>query len=878
MTSDKAAFLRCEYRENPIGIDAPSPRLSWQMESTRQGAMQSAYQIEVSTEETFGALCWDSGRVQSFETLGIPYGGAALSARTPYFWRVRLWNEENECSGWSQARFETGFLGSPWMSRWIGARDEEESCHYYRREFSVRGGLRAARLYITACGLYEAHINGRKVGRDHLTPGWTSYGDHLQYQSYDVTGLLHEGENALGAILGDGWYKGPYTWDKKRGLYGHKRALRCQVHLWYHDGREEIVSSDERWRYRRGPILSSQLYDGEIYDARLELPGWDKPGLSGAGWSPVRVLSPQVGELVSTLCAPVRAQRELRVQKILRTPNGDRVLDLGQNMVGWPRIRVRGRKGELVFLRLVETLGPDGNAYPYNLRSAKQELQYILKGEGVEIFEPHFTFSGFRYIQVVAWPGEPNEDSVLGVAAHSGMEQTIELRSGNPLIERLYKNILWGQRGNFVEVPLDCPQRDERFGWTGDAQIFARTASFNFDCFLFYEKWLRGVRADQFSNGAVPFVVPNILPRDWDLASAGPESTSAAWGDCVTICPWVLYTAYGDRRILEENYGAMKRYVGYMRAESPNGLWEGGSQLGDWVALDAKPGDYIGATDPLYTATAFYAVSTRIVAKVARLLGRQADAQEYEALYGAVRAAFRARFVRDGEVSEETQTAQVLALVFGLVEDGERPAAVRKLAELIERKGGHLDTGFVGAPYICFALSENGRADLAYELLFKEDFPSWLYQVRKGATTVWEHWDGIMEDGSFWSDEMNSFNHYSYGSIGEWIYRVAAGIDCDAEEAGGYRDIRLHPVPDRRLSELCCRYRTPRGTLESGWRMEGDKVEYQFTIPPNTTAILTLRAGEGARVSAPQNARSLGSSGGEARYLLAPGRYRFTVK
>lgn len=885
--------LSCEYRRNPLGLDTPCPRLSWQMASPRRGAAQSAYRIQVSEKADFDSPCWDTGRVDSADTLHIPYGGSPLKSFTRYYWRVKLWDEQGAEWAWSEsAWFETAVMGSDgWKAPWVSPKTDAQACHYIRREIRCTRPVKRARIYASACGVYDLMINGEKQESAVLSPGWSSYFDHIYYQSYDVTGCFQSGGAVVGAILGDGWYRGRYGLDLTCNNYGDRRALTLWLELWYEDGGRETVVADESWKCSTGPVLSSEIYDGEVYDARQELCGWGREGYDDSGWESMEaILPPRLGALAAQPHEPIRPVEEIAPVGILHTPDGSTLLDMGQNMAGWMRIRVKGKAGDKVHLKFGEVLDRYGNLYFGNLRDAKQEEIYICKGKGEEVFEPHFTFSGFRYAKVLAFPGEPALENFMGVVLHSDMRPTGSFSCSDPLIDRLQKNILWSERSNFMDVPLDCPQRDERLGWTGDAQIFCRTANFNYNAAPFYEKWLRDVRADQYPNGAVPFTVPSLFfdGRQWDMQEGHPvDTTSAAWADCITFVPWTLYEVFGDTRVLADNYEAMKRHVEHIRRSGDEELfWGGDLQLGDWVALDAEPGSYYGATNTLYVATCYYARSASILSKAAALLKKEEDAREYgELAERVIEALHRRYFSPEGEVTVDTQTAQILALHFGIARGEERRTAVEKLARLVERRGGHLDTGFVGTPYLCYALSENGRADLAYELLFQTDFPSWLYQVKMGATTVWEHWDGILEDGSFWSEDMNSFNHYSYGAVGEWLYRVAAGIDSDTEKGAGFGRILLRPAVTERLSFVNCVYNTMRGPVKCCWRREGGALSLEASVPANTTAELTLPAPQGARITesgkeAEQAAgvRVLRRERDAAVLELLSGEYRFTVE
>nr|MBO2494256.1 alpha-L-rhamnosidase [Clostridia bacterium] len=836
----RVSNLRCEYKENPIGIDVRHPRISWVIESDDRNVMQAAYQIQVSTDSDFKDLVWDTGKVESDESIHVEYKGQPLKSRTRYYYRVRVWDRASRISDWSEIAFwEMGLLKSDeWVARWITPRfegnlSETQACPMMRRVFEVYGKVRSARIYATSLGLYELHLNGKRVGDFFFTPGWTSYNKRLQYQTYDVTEMLKEGQNAIGVILGNGWYKGDLTWEGRRNIYGDRLAALIQMHIIYEDGREQVIVSDRSWKASTGPILMSEIYHGEIYDARLEKPGWDEANYDDSDWYDVEELDKPKDIIVAQEGPPVRIVQQIKPVAILTTPAGETVLDMGQNMVGWVRFAVEGPAGSKVVLQHAEVLDKDGNFYTANLRSAKQTIEYILKGDGREVFEPHFTFQGFRYVKLVEYPGQPSLDDFVGMVVHSDMELTGSFECSNPLVNKLQQNILWSQKGNFVDVPTDCPQRDERLGWTGDAQVFIRTACFNMNVASFFTKWLKDLKADQLSDGGVPFVIPNVLGED--------RHSSAAWGDAAVICPWTIYLCYGDKKILEEQYDSMKAWVEYIRRQGDNEyLWNTGFHFGDWLGLDAKEGSYVGATAIDFIATAFYAYSTKLLVKAAKVLGKSEDVEEYSKLYENIVDAFRKEFVTPtGRLAVPTQTAHVLALMFDLVEEKDRKRTVDTLVDYIKKNEYHLTTGFVGTPYLCHALSQNGYSDVAYKLLFQTDYPSWLYQVTKGATTIWEHWDGIKPDGSFWSPDMNSFNHYAYGSIGDWLYRVVAGIDTD-EERSGYKHIYIKPTLGGGLTYVKAELKSMYGKIKSEWRIQDDQIEISICVPHNTTATVVL--------------------------------------
>jgi len=831
--------VTCEYQENPIGIDIRTPRISWKIEAGERNIMQSAYQIVVATNGNFTNLVWDSGKVLSDQSIHVEYAGATVKPWTRYYYKVQVWDSKGRWA-WSPVQYwETGFIGEKWIAEWIASEEEHletRACPLLRTVFEVREKVKIARIYATALGLYELELNGVRVGDALLTPGWTAYNKRLQYQTYDVTPLLCTGKNAVGASLGNGWYKGYLGFEGKNHIYGDTLALLCQIHITYEDGNTEIIMTNGNWQTAEGPVLMSELYHGETYDARLEKKGWSRADYDAVNWEKVRVLEHSKEILIAQEGVPVKAIEEIKPVEIIHTPKGETVLDFGQNMVGWVKFTVKAEAGKKVTLRHAEVLDKDGNFYTDNLRVAKQTISYTTKGEGREEYQPHFTFQGFRYVQVIDYPGEVKLENFTGIVIHSAMKKTGTFSCSDELVNQLQSNIVWGQKGNFLEVPTDCPQRDERLGWTGDAMAFARTACFNMDTALFFKKWLGDLQVEQMENGGVPVVIPNVLNAPFNT------TVSCAWSDVAVIAPWTLYLCYGDIQILKDQYESMKAYIEYIRGQAENGvLWNSGFHFGDWLALDAPNGGFKGATPNDLVATAFYAYSTDILAKTAAVIGNHEEAQEYRKLHADIVQAYRQEFFTpNGRLAAPTQTAHILSLMFDLVEEKNRKRTIDTLVDYLDKNSWHLKTGFLGTPYLCHVLSRNGRADVGYKLLLATDYPSWLYQVTKGATTIWEHWDGIKEDSSFKSPEMNSFNHYAYGAIGDWMYREAAGLDMD-ENNPGYKHSVIKPSLCKTLNWAEAQLDSPYGMIKSKWQIgENGKVTINITIPPNTTALVTL--------------------------------------
>lgn len=864
-STPKAGRLRCEYRVDPLGIDETAPRLSWALESEGRGQIQSAYRILVAaSEEDLEAeenLLWDSGRVESSRSVSIEYEGDKLRSGTHCVWKVRVWDGSRDPSHYSEpAVFEMGLLDrSDWEGDWISLGEgppqdfEPPSGNeyndvgpalapspYLRKEFRLEKPVRRARLYATARGVYEPYVNGERVGREVFAPGWTDYRRRVQYQTYDVTALLAEGQNVLGAILGDGWYAGFVGFDPKhRGAhYGSRAYLLAQLKVEYEDGTTQTVVSDGSWKSSTGPILYSDLLVGEFYDARQEMAGWSESAFDGLNWYPVGVEELESTPLVAQSDDSVRVTEEVMAKAVTEPKSGVHVFDMGQNMVGWVRLKVEGAAGNEVTLRHAETLSPDGTIYTTNLRFARATDRYVLRGGGEEVYEPRFTFHGFRYVEVTGYPGEPSLEAITGCVVHSATPPTGSFECSSPMVNKLQSNIVWGQRGNFLSVPTDCPQRDERLGWMGDAQIFVRTASFNMDVCNFFKKWMVDVEDAQAPDGAFP----DVAPLFGDRSEAFLRKGSPAWGDAGVIVPWTIYKTYDDTRIIERHYDAMNRWMGYLREANPDLLRRNkmGNNYGDWLAPRENH------TPKHLLATAYWAYDAKIMAELAAATGRYEDARQYRELNNRIKAAFTQAFVSpDGRIEGDTQTCYVLALHMDLLSEELRPAAADHLVKAIEREGWHLSTGFVGVGYLCPVLTEAGYTDVAYRLLNNETYPSWGYTIKNGATTIWERWDGWTEESGFQSPNMNSFNHYSLGSVGEWLYRCVAGIDLGEP---GYGRILIHPHPGGELAWARAEYDSVHGKIVSGWKIEDSEFKLEVTIPANTAATVHIPSLESSTV------------------------------
>ncbi|NLP83339.1 family 78 glycoside hydrolase catalytic domain [Microbacterium sp. CFH 90308] len=835
---------RIEYHREPLGIGERMPRLSWRVGSAPSGWRQAAYRVDIERD----------GRSVSYEIDGgeqvlVDWPAEPLGSREIATVRIAVRGVDG---AWSDASapttLETGLLEpSDWVARPVGAtrnehpNSDQRRPSIVRREFEVREGLVRARLYATAHGLYEAELNGERVGDDTLSPGWTVYGARLRYYTYDVTEQLRPGANALGAWLGDGWYRGRLGWRGGfRNVYGTDQSFLGQLELTYADGTREVVATDHSWRTAPSPILHSGLYDGEDYDAREEQAGWSSPGFDDAAWEMAQERHRDPATLVAPTAPPVRCTEELQPVEVLTGPSGSRILDFGQNLVGRVRIRVSGPAGATVTLRTAEVM-QDGEIYTRPLRDARSTDNYTLAGREVEEWEPRFTFHGFRYVEVPGWPGDLDADVAAGALVarvyHTDLERTGWFESSDPALNRLHQNVLWGMRGNFVDIPTDCPQRDERIGWTGDIQVFGPTASTLYDVSGMLSGWLQDVAIEQLPDGTVPWYVP-VIPADrmWT-----PLRPGAAWGDVATLLPWTLYERFGDVGVLRAQFDSARRWVDLIeRIAGPSRLWNTGFQLGDWLDPAAPPNDPADArTDRYLVATAYFAKSARTVARMAEVLGLSSEASRYDALANEVVAAFTAEYVNDdGTMTSDAQTAYALALQFDLLTDPKmRDAAASRLAQLVRDAGNRIATGFVGTPLVSDALSGAGHIDTAYDLLLERECPSWLYQVEQGATTVWERWDSLLPDGTVNPGQMTSFNHYALGAVADWMHRVIAGL---APAEPGYRRIRFAPRPGGGLTSASARQLTPYGEAAIAWRIEGGSLEVEVTVPVGAEAVLDL--------------------------------------
>ena len=908
----KLRNLRTNHFTTPLGMNLEKPVFSWVAEET-QDKRQEAAQITVAVQ---GETVFDSGKRSDISSLGF-LADMPLKPRTRYDWTVTVWGDGGDCAT-ASSWFETAKEDEPWQAKWIAADFSDPETHpLLAKTFSVDGPVVSARAYALGLGLYELSVNGKKAGEEYLLPGYTCYDNKLEYQTFDLTDLLVPGENTLGMALGEGWYKGDLIFDRYHNLYGDTMQAICEVHITLSDGSEQVVGTDETWVSYSSPVLFSGIYDGEHLDMTQAISGWDQPGCTAPAHGVV--LQDEKTPLIARVGPKILKKQELPVVEVIHTPIGETVLDFGQNMTGWVEFTVSEPAGTTITLSYGEVLQNDC-FYRENLRTAKAEFLYVSDGQ-LRHVRPHFTFYGFRYVKVEGIHGVHPEDFT---ACHirSDIDPIGSIETDHPLVNRLFQNALWGQFDNFLDIPTDCPQRDERLGWTGDAAVISGTACKNIYMPAFFHHFIQNVAFEQdLLDGAVPVFVPVPKPADfipikrlgfsqedtfallgalrapdadvpgiyanyaakypklaeliektpaeerstlYDRISssagnlwlnANPQGT-AIWSDVATLMPWAVFENYGDLHQLRSEYPVMKRWVEFIRArdqeDGGQGLWLSGMQLGDWLSLDTEdPQAPMGATDTGYIASVFYWVSTHLTGKSAEFLGYAEDAADYAALADKIRAAIIGKFFHwDGTFTiEGTQTACVLALMFSIYPEGGKQTVCDQLKARIAAKNMHLDTGFCGSPFLCRALSENGMNDIAYTLLLNEDFPSWLYEVKLGATTIWERWNSLLPDGSISGTGMNSLNHYAYGSIVDWMYRHLCGLH-PSEEKPGYKKVRIQPMPDPRIRWANMEMDSASGIYRVSWRYEGNDLHYEISVPFDCEAQLILPDGRQETLSA----------------------------
>ena len=840
--------------KEPIGVETPL-FASWNLVSDEKNCVQKSYRICISKRENGAETCFEAFAL-SDNTIEIPISFDKIESFAKYYIKIAI----ETCTGTAASAvssFITGKLSDyEWKGVFISGDDEDESAqrakheksrerdnnksdinyensaaHYLKQEFSTaEKSIKSAYIAASALGLYELYVNREKAGDAVLTPGWTSYDKRVQYQLYDVSAHIKQGKNELLLHVGTGWYKGELAFYADRNVYGKRTAGFAELIIEYEDGERLIVATDKTWQTAKSPLVFTEIYHGEIFDARKE---------DELKWQAAEEVRFNTKKLVSQAGCRVKTHEQFSAVEILKTPKGETVVDFAQNMTGWVTISLDGvpRGTELSF-RCFETLDKDGNAYTGNLRRAQQRITYIAKGSAKEQYRPHFSPQEFRYILLEKWYGEAQKEQFSAVALYSDMEKTLSFECSSPLLNQLQHNIEWGMKSNFLDIPLDCPQRNERLGWTGDAQIFSGTASFLFDTKVFYEKWLKDLSLDQYANGEVPHVVPDCITKIGGC-NDNKSSGSAAWADAAVINTWNVYLYYGSKEVIKNQFASMKSFVDWMYKCTLFDNWCN-RQYGDWVALDAAEGSFKGATPDEVVCYAYEYYSTTLFAKMCGIIGRNAESEKYFEIAEHVKRVFIKKFFQSsGRLKIRTQTAHILALHFHLVPEMWKKRVIADFEELLKERNYHLSTGFVGTPYLLFALSENGRTDSAYKVLLKEDYPSWLYQVKRGATTIWEHWDGIREDGTMWSEEMNSFNHYAYGSVGEWFYKAIAGLESNEKESG-FKHFYVRPKISSALSFAKLSYKSVHGEIRISWQKEAEDIRLGVCVPSNTRATIQL--------------------------------------
>ena len=877
--------LKCEYRRTPLGIDEVAPRFSWNYESDERGQEQTAYRIVVKDEEE--NVVWDTKKVKSDEMNNIVYSGDPLQSFTRYTWYVQAWDVNGEEVPRVNSWFETAMLGGEFVAHWISLSndfnpvDEQHSYDkigrpspYMRRSFQVDKKVKTARLYATALGIYEPYINGERVGNQYLTPGWTDYSKHVFYNTYDITDQIKEGENVTGVILGDGWYTGSVAITGRCQYGDYPLGYKAYLRIVYEDGSVDVIRTDPQWLATTGPILYNDLLNGEVYDARKELDGWCCPGYNAEDWVNSMVLFKAMGLHCAQMDEGVQVMHSLNPISVNKLTDGCFIIDMGQNMVGSVCATFKGQRGQVVRMRFGEILKEDGSLYTENLRSALQTDTYIMKGSDKETYRPRFTTHGFRYIEVTG-VDEFTLNDIYGEVMYTANEATGKFECSSELVNKLFSNITWGQRGNFVDLPTDCPQRDERMGWSGDTQVFVRTGCYNMDSVRFYEKYIMNMQDAQHPDGAFTDVVPRVIWPQNDTLLVGYGNT--AWGDAGIVVPWSLYRTYGDRRIVEENWEAMSRHFEYMKQTTDNLIRPGGG-YGDWLSVGEE-------TDTSAMNTAFFAYTARLMWRLASVMGKDEDEKYYGQMFDDIRAAFNEKFVQpDGHIANDTQTIYCMALHFGLLTPEKAKLAAKYLVDNIERRGGHLSTGFVGVGYLLAELSRHGYNDVAYKLITNTTYPSWGYSIVNGATTIWERWNSYTLDAGFGDVGMNSFNHYSLGSCGEWMYRLCAGIEVDVDNPG-YKHFTIKPHVHPTFSHAGADYRSQSGMIKSHWEILDNGIRLSVTVPPNTSATVYVPARssesevtEGSVLAhKAQSVKFRGYKDGYSIYNVDSGNFVFTV-
>lgn len=910
----KVLDLLCNHLQNPMGIGLDTPFFQWKIASDKNGVYQTAYEIQISKSNYFSSMVWETGWVESDSSVHIIYQGKPLESMTRYYWRVRVKDEGDIISNWSEASFfETGLKKEDWKAKWIEPEKEVDPkaykpAPYLRNEFNVDKDIKAARLYITAHGLYEAYLNGKRIGEEIFMPGNTDVAHRLQYQVYDVGYLLTPEKNCMGVILGDGWYRGSINVGSLRNAHGEKVGLVSQLIITYTNGDTDCFITDENWKTATGPIIRSDMKKGEVYDAGYEMPGWNEVGFDDRRWDGVQTADYGLDNLIPSEGVPIHKMEVFHPSEIINTPKGECVIDFGQNIAGIVRMKVQGDRGTTVRLRHTEVLDKDGNFtdsyFGPSIGGVFQQLdEYTLSGDGIETYEPHFTVHGFRYVKVEGYPGTVDPNNFEAIAIYSDMGETGIFECSNKDLNQLFNNIVWTMKGNFLDIPTDCPTR-ERAGWTGDAQIFVHTGSLLMNVAAFYSKWIKDVSSQQLPDGKILNVVPDKSrdsKKEFQSYFNLPPG-SAGWGDAIVIIPWKLYENYGDSTILERVYDSMKKWVEYERRHAEKRhwtkkinpvmwftsnknthqryIWDTKFHLGEWLEPDILLKDVwkvifrnLLLSDPI-VATAYFYKSAYLLGKAAGVLGKVEDEKEYFALAENICNAFVKEFIReDGtmKIYSKRQAPYVRALAFGLYSDDLRSKIEEKLIERIEERDRHLFTGFLSTPFLLSVLSEADQTEMAYDILLQEDNPSWLYAINKGATTVWEDWEGISEEGV----PTASQNHYSKGAVASWFFEYICGIQLDGERPA-YKHFNITPNPGGGLTWAQATFESPYGEIKSRWKRNHTTIHYSFSIPPNTSATIILKnVGD---FSPTEPLSNFMRTENQVSFNLASGTHQFDVK
>ncbi len=878
--------------ENPIGFYDAIPTFSWKLPVEDGSTSQNAYRIVVASSADLlpdNADLWDSNKQETDQSVWVTYEGEPLQSRQKAYWQVQYWNQDNEPSAWSSTiYFEMGLLeNKDWQAKWTGLDTAKDSIRgrgktlihkpqYLRKEFDLNNEVVSAKLYLTAKGVFDVFINGEDVSDDAMSPGFTSYDKRIETLTYDVTDLVATGENAIGVELASGWYSGRLLWGNTPWDNTVSPKILCQLEVTLQDGSKKIIISDDSWKgTTTGPLTFSEIYDGEIYDANLEIPNWASAGFDDKNWQQVEVASLDNNvQLEPKRHTTVKGKIELVPQSI--TKKDDAVIyDLEQNMVGVPLVNVPMKKGDTLKIRFAEMLSPDGTFYTKNYRSAHSTDYYIAAKDGNITYEPKFTFHGFRYVELSGFDPsqEPAKDWVTGIVQYSDFEENGTFTSSHDKLNQLQSNIVWGLRGNFLDIPTDCPQRDERLGWTGDAQVFGPTSMFNADVYKFWASWLQSVREAQLENGAIPWTVPD---------ARGNKIASSGWGDVCTIIPWKIYVRTGDKGFLADNFEMMERWVAHHEQMSKDYISDMMS-FSDWLQPFPENENNRGDTSRNLIGTAFFAHSAKLTAQAAEVLGKKEEQAKYESLFQTVAKAFDATYFDEtGTVKgvTETQTSYLLALAFDLLPENKHKTAQTNLLRKLKDADNHLRTGFLGTPLLSQVLDDMGEIDLMYELLFKESYPSWFYSINQGATTIWERWNSYSKTEGYNPKSMNSLNHYAYGAIGEWMYERVAGI---APLTPGYKEIEIAPQLGQPLTSASASLNTPYGNVVSSWTIENEIFTLQTTIPPNTTALVIVPGNiekelfiNGGALKDNKDVKLSKTNSNSFEILVPPGTYTFT--